>query len=288
MVLALLSLIATALAQGVVLLDQGSVPEQERFHQELALTLQSVKLQPAPEGFGSAPLTEQLGVVRPLLERAERQAVIWLGSDEAKLWVSVAFVADERAVIRVIDLPREPDPLPRLALAVRELAAEAYASEPKPLPLPAPPPVPPTPPAAVWWGGGSVGALVPWEALAGGPRGALGLQVHREVGGLEIGGEVLAQAGSQQRRLGLGLDARWIFVSAGVSADWEQGPYELPLQPRAGLGLIHRWDAGLLVHARLQIHPIRDKVALGGQRLYDTGWTSLGIFLGWERKISKR
>lgn len=288
MLLTLLSLIGAALGQEVVLLEQVRLPEQLRFHQELALTLDKVKLQPAPDAFASAPMAAQLETVRPMLASDTGQAVVWLGGDTTKLWVSVAFVDKERAVIRMIDLPREPDPLPRLALAVRELVATAYTTEPIPA-VPTPPPPPPPPPAdpvAEWWAGAMAGAVVSIAPLGGGPRAATGVQLYREIGPLEVGTELMGQLGSEQSRLGLGLVGRYSLVDAGVSAEWVSADWPLPLQPRAFIGLWHRWRTGFTAHARAHIHPVRDQVIDGQRTLHDTGWGSVGIFFGWERRLS--
>jgi len=288
-VYALLSLIGAALGQAVVLLDQPALPEQLQFHQELALSLEAVQLRPAPDDFATAPMATQLEAVRPMLDGADKQAVVWLGGDATKLWVSVAFVDEERAVIRMIDLPRDPDPLPRLALAVRELVTTAYAAEPSPA-VPAAPTPPPQPPAPTppWWAGVSAGAVVPASSLAGGPRGATALQLHRQLGPVVLGTELMGQLGPEQARLGLGLIGRGDWLSAGLSIDAVRTQWSLPPQPRAFIGLWHRWESGLTAEARVYLHPLRDRVAQGERRLYDSGRSAPGIFLGWERKISSR
>lgn len=284
MVLALLSLIGAALGQDVVLLEQAALAEQVRFHQELALTLDAVKLQPAPEAFANAPMATQLEAVRPMLASEERQAVVWLGGDSTKLWVSVAFVDKDRAVIRMIDLPRDPDPLPRLALAVRELVTTAYTTEPSPE-VPTAPPPPPPQPSAVWWTGASGGTIVPLSPLAGGPRGEVAAAVHRDLEVAVLGAELVGQIGTHQRRIGLGVIGRRSLLTAGIQAHWIQADWALPVQPRAFVGVWHRWTSGLTAQARVQVHPVRDQVAQADRWLYDTGWTGLGIFVGWERKI---
>ena len=290
MLLALLSLIGAAVGDGVVLLEQVRLPEQIRFHQELALTLDEVKLQPAPDAFANASMAAQLETVRPMLTTETGRAVVWLGGDTTKLWVSVAFVDKDRAVIRMIDLPREPDPLPRLALAVRELVATAYTTEPSPV-VPTPPPDPPPPPTPAepiteWWVGAMAGAVVPINSLAGGPRAATGAQLYRSIGPLEVGTELMGQLGIEQRRLGLGLVGRYSLVDGGVSAAWVSADWPLPLQPRAFIGLWHRWRTGFTAHARAHFHPVRDQVIDGERTLHDTGWGSVGIFLGWEHRLS--
>jgi hypothetical protein len=293
-VLTALSLICGALAQGVVLLEQPQLSEQVRFQQELGLSLSAVELQPAPSAFESSPLAAQLDVVRPLLKAQPGRAVVWLGGDAAKLWVSVAFVEDERAVIRMIDLPREPDPLPELVLSVRELITAAYAEEPAversepPSPEPEPLAPPASGPADALWAGAKVGVLMPSAELAGGTRGAAALHVFRDLGGAALGAELGAQLGAEQTRLSAGLSGRGRLLVLGMSADWVRAEWALPLQPRVSAGFWHRWESGLFGQASLLVHPFRDMVALDGQGLYDTGWTSLGIFLGWERKISAR
>jgi len=286
MVLTLLSLIGAALGQDVVLLAQDHLPEQVRFHQELALTLDEVKLQPAPEAFARAPMATQLEAVRPMLAAEARQAVVWLDGDAAKLWVSVAFVDKDRAVIRMIDLPRDPDPLPRLALAVRELVATAYTTEPSPEVPAAPSAQPPPVPAEAWWIGGSAGSAISIHSLAGGPRAVLAAQAHREVGRLELGGELTGQLGEDQLHLGLAATGRFSMLSAGVGGEWVHADWALPIQPRLFLGLWHRWSGGLTTQGRVYFHPIRDQVDRGDQRLYDTGWVGLRLSVGWDQRVS--
>jgi hypothetical protein len=236
-------------------------------------------------------MTDQLEVVRPMLTDGAGQAVVWLGGSADKLWVSVAMVDKDRAVIRMVDLPREPDPLPRLAMAVRELVATAYSSElepevPTPLAPATPPILSPPPASSIWWAGIAVGSELPMNALAGGPRGAARAQLYRDWGRWQLGSELVVQQGASQGRLGLGLGCRSPWLTAGITAEWLRAEWALPVQPRAYLGIWHRWDTGIHADLRAVLHPIRDQVAQEDLRLYDSGWSGLGIFVGWERKIS--
>jgi hypothetical protein len=103
-----------------------------------------------------------------------------------------------------------------------------------------------------------------------------------------LGTELMGQLGPEQARLGLGLIGRGDWLSAGLSIDAVRTQWSLPPQPRAFIGLWHRWESGLTAEARVYLHPLRDRVAQGERRLYDSGRSAPGIFLGWERKISSR
>jgi hypothetical protein len=110
----LLSLIGMAWGQDVVLLTGQDSPNSARFHAELALSLNNVERQAAQPNFTTLPMASQLDQVRPMLADSTGAAVVWLDeSDAERLWVSVAFVAADRAVIRMIDLPRSEDPTRR-------------------------------------------------------------------------------------------------------------------------------------------------------------------------------
>ena len=125
------------------------------------------------------------------------------------------------------------------------------------------------------------------NALAGGPRGAARAQLYRDWGRWQLGSELVVQQGASQGRLGLGLGCRSPWLTAGITAEWLRAEWALPVQPRAYLGIWHRWDTGIHADLRAVLHPIRDQVAQEDLRLYDSGWSGLGIFVGWERKISK-
>ncbi|MCB9764519.1 MAG: hypothetical protein H6739_32390 [Alphaproteobacteria bacterium] len=274
-----------ASAQGVLLLDLSDAPEEDRFHQELALTLDDVRLQPTGPGFVTAPLAAQLDVARPLLEDEAVQAVAWLdATDPAQLRVSVAFVAEDRAVVRLLEVPREPGAEARLALATRELLAEAYQLEdlPPPPPPPPPPEAPPEPSWA-WTAGGSL--TWPPQTLAGGLRPGLGAAVERRAGPLWLGLGVEVQLARAHWRVGPGLSARWGPVSLGVRADRTALAWQTVWQPRVTAGLSHRFAPGPMVGLELALTPLRDEVLDGEEVLYNSGWIELGVKVGWSRKV---
>jgi len=284
----LLSLIGMAWGQDVVLLSREDSKDGARFHTELALSLDTVELRAAPPDFTALPMAGQLDQVRPMLANRTGSAVVWLDeSDAERLWVSVAFVAADRAVIRMIDLPRSEDAIPQLAMAVRELVSSIYADEPPPKTQPEPAQPEPAPPPVVFWTTGSLGVVQPVDPLAGGTRGVLVGAVERAWPTFGIAGEVHAAMGRNQRRIGPALAARWRWLTGGAQLDWTALNWNTQLQPRLFVGGTHRWDAGTTIGSRLSLALIRDEVVRDGRHLYDSGWVSFSIFFGWGRKISK-
>jgi len=291
----LLSLLSgDAHASGVVLLDQSDAVEEDRFHEELALSMDGVHLRAGPADFARTTLADQLAVIRPILAESDTSAVAWLDvSEPTLLRVSVAFVETDRAIVRLLDVPREAGAEARLALATRELLAAVYAEE---VGLMAPavtadetPPAEAEPSDAsaprLWRAGLSVGATAPLNPAAGGARGGLGGEVTRALGAWQLGGALEAQAGAAQWRVGPAVIARRGVGVAGARADWTQLTWDEQVQPRVFVGA--RWpsEAGLHAEARVTLAPLRDEVVRGEALLYDSGWVALSISLGWTRKI---
>lgn len=288
---ALLSLISVASAADLLLLLQEQGHWEDGFHDELALSMDSVHAQSAPPDFQQAALGDQLDVVRPMLDArgGDDIAVAWLDtSDETVLRVSLAFIEAERAVIRVFDYPREDGVTADMALATREFLSSAYFRVPLPPPEPEPVPV-----LVV----ATLPPPLPWQVLVAGTS---TVPLRPEAGGVRVGGEVsaarpmgrwwleagaLAQAGQSQHRLGPLLRLRYGPAWAGLQADWTTTDWTAQLQPRLAVGLRAQWRA-VSLGARVQVSPVRDEVIEAGALRYDSGWTEIGFSFGWVRKIS--
>lgn len=286
MLLGLLALAGEAQAAGLVLLDQSDAAEEDRFHEELALSLPTVHLREGPADFSQTTLADQLDVVRPMLEASDTSAVAWLDASEPTLLrVSVAFVESDRAIVRVLDMPREPGAEARLALATRELLSSVYAEE---IGLTAPEvvevPVEVPTPASPWSARVTLGGVATTTPAAGGLRGGFGLGAERAVGGWAIGGGLETQLGASQWRVGPVMTLRREVLLVGARADWTQLDWTSHVQPRVFVGL--RWPSeGLNAEVRATLAPIRDEVFQGKVLLYDSGRAEFSINLGWARKV---
>ena len=281
------ALAGDARAGDVVLLDQSDTVEEDRFHEELALSMDGVLLREGTADFFRETLADQLTAVRPILAESETSAVAWLDvSDPTLLRVSVAFVEADRAIVRLLDVPREAGAEARLALATRELLAAVYAEEVGLEPQADIPshPVEPTPPA-YWSTGFAAGVVAPLSAEAGGIRGSLSAHVEREVGPWFLGGGLETQLGLAQWRLGPTVMVRRGVAFAGARADWTQLAWTEQLQPRLFMGLRWSGDAGFWGEARATLAPVRDEVVRGDTLLYNSGWGEFSISYGWSRKI---
>lgn len=285
---ALLSLIAPAWGWSVLLLDHGAAPEEDRFHQELALSLDEVRLHDAPEGFPLMPLSEQLDWVRPLLDEGDVLAVVWLDPTQAeRLAVSVAFVSEDRAVVRLLELPREAGAEARLALAARELLAEEGMLDS----LDAieitenPPPTIGPPETSPWVLGAGLSLTWPLHPEAGGPRPGLALGAERLTGPVRLGAGLALQARPEHLRLGPSVSLGWGPLTLGARADQTWLEAVSLLQPRAYLELGHTLPVGLSGALQLSVAPLRDQVLAGKDVLYDSGWIEVGVRIGGARKV---
>ena len=287
MVCALLSLMGVAFAQGVVILDQGEDAAEDRFQEELALSLDEVLVRQSEAGFATATLATQLETVRPILAEQAFGAVAWLGlSDPQKLLVSVAFVQSDRAVVRLLDVPRGEDAPVRLALAVRELISSAYASETAAqIPtLPAPSGEQKDSRRALTLRG-SVGGVLPVHVLAGGARLLLGSRLGTQIGSGSLGLALTGQLGDQQWRLGPALDVQLGPIVVGGDVQWTDLQWRSQLQPRLFVGFAHAPEDGPNGEVRLKFAPLRDQISKEETDLYDTGWIEIEFLLGWSRNI---
>lgn len=285
----LLALAAQALAQEVVLFDPGASEVAQRFSAELTLSVDAVTVLPVPDGFVEAALPVQLQVVREELGRDGVNAVVWL--DESRddvLGVALAYVEASRAVIRVIDQPRQPGVEASLVLATRELLTPVYTAPP-PEPVPETPdpavPEPPPPPEAAWgWRVGAVGTVVP-APLGGGLRGGLAIEAERRLGGptwAMLG--VQGGGGATQWRVGPVAGVRSGWVLAGARVDAAVLSWAVLAQPRLYVGLGLPGD-GPSADLRVLLAPVRDRVERGDLRHYDSGWVEFELAVGWGRKI---
>ena len=285
MVPAALPLILAQVASGqsVVILDHLDAPAEDAWIQELNLAMGDVlvtRVPPAP--FDATPFHEQLDVVRPLLEAEGVEALAWLNEDDSTLHLSVAFVASDRAVVRVVELPSDEDAPARLALATREILTRAID-----LPEPAPPapvrnePEPRKPSARAQ---GTFGVTTPVVAQSGGPRPSVDVEVTWPLQpGFALGGSVGAQANGHHWRATPRAIARVGPVVVGAGADIAQLEWVRWVQPRAELGLT--LNLPIIIEPRVRFTPLRDQV-LDGDVVYDSGWVEFGLHLGIARQIS--
>ena len=283
----LLSLIVgSARAQGLLAIEQSAAVEEDRFHEELLLSLDDVRIQPAQAGFSTASMGDQLDAVRPFLEEQGLDAVVWLDAGDAeRLRVSVAFVSEARAVIRMLEVPRGAGAEAQLALAVRELLHQAYATL---LAIPEAPTVEPVAeevalPESPGLGVGvdwAIGGLWPAEAMAGGLRGAMRVGVTTPAGPVEIGTGLSTDGRPGQARIGpvLGAGRGGLWLRAGVDRTWLEG---LTIwQSRVDLSYHLDIVESLGVEAALRFAPVRDQVLDGETLRYDSGRIEFGLFVG--------
>ena len=286
MVPALLSLIAAAHAQSVLLLRQDDSPVEARFHEELALSVDAVLTRPCPTDFAVAPMTIQLDGVRALLLDAETSGVVWLdASNETVLRVLVAFVENDRAVIRLLDVPRTTGAEAHLAVATRELLSALYLAEPVltvALELVEPEPTVPL-------RGSFSGILTaPTTAQAGGVRYGLSAGVSRLVGAVDLGLALEGETTGDQHRLGPSAWVQRGALCAGVSAQVTWLPWHTQVQPRVFAGLLWPRESEVHLEGRLALTPIRDTVERGTTVLYNSGWVEAEVRVRWSPILSVR
>lgn len=293
MLLLCLSLIAAARAD-VLLLELAAAPEEALFLEELALSLKQPRLEPGPEGFAAAPPEERGDGARPLLDDPAIAAVVWLdpADDPALLRAGVAYLEEDRAVVRRLDAPRAEGAEAELALATRALLKEVRGDEVR-LIRGDEPEITSVEEAL----GGGGGALSPWRASAsaagvlpahldaGGARGGLGLSLERAAGGAWLGLGVEAQVRADQLRVGPALSARWRFLLAGARADWTHLEWADQLQPRVFAGVATPAEEGPYAALVLGVAPLREPVLRDGAVVYDAGRVELELRLGWSRRL---
>jgi hypothetical protein len=299
----LLSLVlGTALAQDLVVLDLGEIPEEQRLVEELQLAMTEVKVATVKPEFGRLPLNEQLNLAR--VAAADIPAVAWLEVGEEKLLVQLAFLSADRADLQVVEVPKEPGAESRLALALREFLLEApeLVSAPQATEPEAPPAPPPTAePEVQWRFRATTGAELPVAKLSGGLRVRGGLRFTGVGPGGELGfGLSYADAlMTDQGRLGAKLVAHkdWLVLGLGVDLtllNWSAEdnldlPPSTPLaQPRLELGVsLFGPPSPVFVEFLLRGTFLRDEIVYKDRQLYNSGWVEFAIQTGFLQQIRK-
>ncbi len=283
-------LASVAFAQTVVVLDHLEDPAETAWIEELTLALPartptgeaSVITRTPPPEFARTPLTEQLAVVRPMLDLEGAHALAWLNSEPDVLHLSVAFVAADRAVVRVVDVDREAGAPARLALATRELVAQALdlptipeARKPEPEGVPV---------ARLAIG---LGAVLPVSKRSGGLRAAVDVEGTAPVGPVWIGGSLGVQLNGHHVR----AVPRGVFragpVVAAVGADVAVLEWVTWVQPRLEVGVtVEPQSIPIFFEPRLRVTPVRDQV-VATERIYDSGWVEIGLHMGLARRVRR-
>jgi len=263
----------------LVVLDHLEAAEESAWLDELDLQGTPYTVVLPPEGFGDAGSSEQLSLARSVAGDAE--AVAWLSVDEQALHLSLAFLSEDRAEVKVVDAPRDADGPSRLALATRTLLTEARqppVAAPVPEPAPEPPPVTPDP---LRWQL-TAGVVLPTHSLAGGLRPAVDGELTWPVGPLRAGGGLGLQGNGHHLRGGPRALVRWGPALVGGSVDVVGLEWVTWVQPRLEAGLTV--SRGATAELRVRWAPLRDQV-LDGDLLYDSGRVEVGLHLGWARQI---
>ncbi|MFK7926707.1 MAG: hypothetical protein AB8H79_00850 [Myxococcota bacterium] len=277
-----------ALAEpGVKVLDLGPDPAEQAYVEELALGGVRVQEYPIEADFRDLTLTEQLKVIRPLV--GSDQAVAWLVRDDS-LTLAVAFVQDDRAVVRTVRTDADGMASARLALATREILASASTGL-APAPAATTLPSSPTPKGTRWVSVG-LGSTVPLQRGALGPRVDLDvtlLQDWTRTGlGFGVGGSGNGRQGRGWARSFVRLGPSRSGLRVGAALDIVGLPWVVWAQPRIEVGTAlfphHLVGAELW----LRFAPMRDRIVRGDDTVYDSGIAEISISMALRRQISPR
>lgn len=293
--LLLLSLAAASAdeAPTLTLLDLGPAPEEDALAGELRLSGVQVALAPAEDGFMTQSLPARLESLRDGL--APGEAIGWLTVEEARLSVSVSFLTEDRAVVRVATVDRaRPEPVAELALATREILR--LVREPAPAEsasaTSAPDPSQPAADAVAPWSmAARAGLVLPTHDRALGARGGVDVEIARALdkeGRLRVGLSAGVQVGDQSWRITPKLVGQAGMVGVGLGADVAVLPWVTRLQPRIELGVAVPLPAGLETGVALRIGPLRDEIIDGNELVYSSGWTEIVLHVGARRQIGSR
>lgn len=189
----------------VFLTGEGDPTAELRLATELALALHDLQVTTVagPANLDVLPSTMLFATLRPYLDD-DVLAAAWLGPDADPLRLSLGFAGEGRGVVRVVEQPAGPGAEAALAVAVREVLAEARVTDEETSVESTPPP------SAIRLVGGA--SLAFGGALGVVPRGTLFVDVeHVLVGRLQIGWGFALRAGGIAE-----VDSRVVEVGARV------------------------------------------------------------------------
>jgi len=113
--------------------DPAGRHREARFYQELSLSLDQFtvqKIQPAEAGFRNLALGTQIDLVRPIIDRHQAVAAIWLiEHSEEVLLLHLVAVSTGRALVRLVETDLNRIRERELAASARELLGTAYLFE---------------------------------------------------------------------------------------------------------------------------------------------------------------
>ncbi|MEN0067065.1 MAG: hypothetical protein AAGA48_33350 [Myxococcota bacterium] len=247
------------------LVDFLGVPIEDRLQQELQLADVDVTMVEA-EGFAVASLEDRLALLR---EREVASPAAWITLKEDTVQVSLATFDSDRANVRLVAVPSGPDAPAELALGIREILTQL-----------APPPLAGPEPRSSLHASVGLGAVVPTQGLALGPRLLLQAEGTWSLGSpASIGGMLAVQLGRDQWRVGLGAVGRYGPGLVAARLDVARLPWVTWLQPRLDIGatitLSRFW-----AEPRLSWAPQRDIVQQRTGRIYDSGRIEFVIAIG--------
>ena len=287
--------------------DMGAADREHRAAKELALALVDLTVlrQGAPQDLSTMPTSAQIDVLRPLLAADEVLAAVWLEPSADPLRVNLAFAAEGRGVVRVVEEPAGDGAEAALAMAAREVLAAARV------------PVRPNEQIQESESKSKLalrlvgGASVAFDGSVGAnPRAALAIELeNRLVGELRLGcgfafriggsqelGTFATEAGARGRlaflpgtdRVGIGpvfgAEVAWLRIAAD-RFDGDRTSVSLPvirLTPGAELRVQPTGDIGLSLSVTADILPVRGHAVRRSTSalIHDTGHIGLTALIG--------
>ena len=278
---------------GVVLLDLGDDPVEDALRDELRLAGVDVAEEAGPDGFSGRALPGQLDAVRG--ELVPGRAVAWVTTEEDAVHLAVAFISEERAVVRTVRSERDTGAAARLAVAAREILEVASGE-----PTIEPPEVStriPHPPGLEAEAGrvvmGEIGGGVDLPSLANalGPRLVVDTAVfgsgERVDLGVGLGGGGNLRQGRGHVRAFVRLGPRSVGLRLGAALDVAALPWVIWAQPRLELALTPPLRGPLIGQVMVRLAPVRDVVKDGHERVYDSGVVEIGLRAFFRRQIRR-